>query len=130
MLLGELIARLEAVKADDDGSCAVSFDFCNVEPNGKVDSYRGYYNQLALGWRDGGRGRDYKTYKEVTRDELVATLKSAISATFCGWKGGDFVMSENTQVWVDNPGEATGTGIVGVISPWPGRAVILTARMD
>lgn len=61
----------------------------------RPQSYRGYYNDLAF---------------EVTHDVLVKdmldTARQALGETFQGWKGGDYTMSEYTQVWlIPEPGD-------------------------
>lgn len=99
--LGELIDKLSVCNQD----ASVYFDFLQSSPT-TLDSYRGYYDQLALGWDSSSDA--------PTVASLIDNLCSAIGATFTGWKGGEFVMDRNTQVWCDNPGRCTGTAIVDI----------------
>ena len=104
--LGQLLDALEAVS---DKSNAVRFDFCMVAPT-DLDSYRGYYEDLALGWapQDG--------YPAPTVADLLATLKGQLGTTVHGWKGGDYTVSRDQTLYVANPGETGSTAVMGVDS--------------
>jgi hypothetical protein len=56
---------------------------------GKPMSYRGYYDQLAF---------EPKEYARI--GDMLEHAKSALGATFTGYKGGDYVMSELTECWI------------------------------
>ena len=56
---------------------------------GEPMSYRGYYDQLAFEPKDHARIGD-----------MLAHAKSALGATFTGYKGGEFVMHECTECWI------------------------------
>jgi len=99
--LGQLIDLLNQ-RPQNQG---VSFDFCGTVPD-SVDSYRGYYDQLAVGWCHGG--------KPQTVAGLLAILEGAVGTTYEGWKGGEYVMSRRTPLWVSNPGECGQTIITGL----------------
>lgn len=116
--LGKLIDLLEAVEKKDS---EVYFDFCNVFPTG-IDSWRGIYAELALSYENAGR-HDDKTPLTVTK--LLEILNKANGETFMGYKGGDYVMSRETPISVDNYGQATSTMVVGVIDEGY-KVVILT----
>ena len=127
MTLGELIARLEqiagnqqeAVKAKYGEEARVTFDFEYAYPTG-LSSWRGSYDEIALNFSFVGYGLDGYSkvegfnHEEPTVREFLAMLKAAIGKTYTGWKGGDFVMGENTRVWVANDGNVGNTGVVGV----------------
>jgi len=100
--LGVLIKELELQPQDN----YLRFDF-PAYPDMSVDSYRGYYSDLALGFQD--RMEDFRV------KGLLSTLKSCIGKTFEGYKGGDFTMDESTPVWVANWSHSTSTGVVGII---------------
>lgn len=128
--LDALIKELENRQFDDDGKPrAVCFDFGCLKPC-PVDSYRGYYDHLAMGWETWEDIRKRDPYCDgMTVTDIVENLKSAVGKSFVGYKGGEFTMSDDTPVWVDNHGEATGTGIVGVRSDgW--LVVLLTDRFS
>ena len=87
--LGELIAALN-----------------NADPNGLVyltepHSYRGYYDDLAL------EPADFA----ITVTQLLNQLNWVINTELTGYKGGEFMMSADTPVWVANHG-CTGQALV------------------
>jgi hypothetical protein len=102
--LGKLIKLLELEKQDNH----VQFDFGGFEPT-SLASYRGYYEQLALGFQEATWDDKSPTVKSVLQE-----LKNAIGKTYEGYKGGDYKMSEDTHLWVANYGEANSTAIVGL----------------
>lgn len=79
MTLGELIAALEAMPA--------GAEVANLR---EAHSYRGYYSDLAF-------ERDLGTRPA---SKLLSECKAALGNTFCGYKGGDYVMDAETPVWV------------------------------
>lgn len=131
MTLGELIARLEPLVEKQEGikerykeeTCVV-FDFTSAIPTG-FSSWRGNYSELAVNYSFNGYG-DMKGYskkegftssfepKPFTLTEFLEMAKSCLGKSFCGWKGGDFIMGKTTPLWVDNDGDCGSTGIVGV----------------
>jgi hypothetical protein len=113
--LGDLIALLEA-RPQDQG---VSFDFCGLVPT-SVDSYRGYYDHLAMGWSADGAPKVA---------DLLGRLREALGAVFTGYKGGEFRMDADTPMWVANYGRSDSTAIIG-ISECDYWAFIETARCE
>ena len=57
-------------------------------------SYRGYYTDLAFELAPGTR----------QAGELLAECRSVMGKALTGYKGGEFVMGENTPVWVADYG--------------------------
>jgi hypothetical protein len=102
--LGKLIRLLELEPADNE----VRFDFCYNEPT-TLASYRGFYDQLALGYRQMTFDKESPQVRT-----LLDELRQAIGKTYQGYKGGDFKMDENTKVWVANYGDSGSTAIVGL----------------
>ena len=97
MTLGELIAALE--KLDPD--LVVPFGFHHPH------SYRGYYDQLA-----------FEPRENVTVGSMLADAREALGTTYEGWKGGDYTMSEWTDVWLaqeGSTGETIGPHFLGLI---------------
>lgn len=114
MTLGELIDALKR----KDAAMAIAFDFVHFVPQG-IDSYRGYYDQLALGYGHG----------DTIVASVLQTCEDAVGKKFTGYKGGDYVMGRETPVWVANYGEAGGTAIVDVKDhDW--RITLETAYFD
>lgn len=106
--LGALITALEAV----DATKTVQFDFCYTAPT-TLDSYRGCYDHLALGWTDAKTPSFDGTYWPTVA-ALLDVLRSGVGATYEGWKGGHYMMHRSTPLWVANPGQTGSTGIIGV----------------
>lgn len=96
MKLKNLIAKLENVSEKNK---KVRYDFDDVCPTHKMCSYRGFYEDLSL-------GVDNVTIMEVW--ELLKMLKYEVGKVEQGYKGGDFVMHENVEVWVSPYGECSG----------------------
>lgn len=101
LTLGALIGAL----ALRPGGQPVLFDFGRHRPDG-FDSYRGFYDHLALGYVEG--------HETVTVDDLLTQAKGCVGEVFTGYKGGQFRMDLNTPVWVANPGECPSSCLVGV----------------
>lgn len=74
-------------------------------------SYRGYYADLALG---------YTLDDKMTVGELLQQAKECINKTFIGYKGGEFVMTENTPLWISNYGECSDMTIGSIECPYDG----------
>ena len=65
-------------------------------------SYRGYYHDLAL----------EPTTEPVKVWQLINQLSDVINTELTGYKGGEFLMSADTPVWVAHYG-CTGSALVG-----------------
>ena len=105
-MLGELIEKLTQMDKTKiiNQNKLVWFDFCDLVPT-TLDSYRGYYEDLAIGWsRDG----------EITVTDLLARLRECVGKMFHSYKGGTYVMDLETPLWVANCGSSHSTMVVGV----------------
>lgn len=115
MTVGELIATLQR----KDPEAWITFDFVHFRPKG-IHSYRGYYEDLAIGYESGG---------DCTVADVLKWLEDANGQTFYGYKGGEYMMDSDTVVWVANHNESGGTAIVDVVDDsW--RIVLKTAMVD
>lgn len=85
--LGEVILLLKAAPQTDK----VSLDFTDENPRG-LDSYRGYYEDVALKY-------DYEG-PAITVSQLLKMFEEADGKTYTGYKGGEFTMYRKTLVWV------------------------------
>lgn len=92
LTLGELIKFLKAQPSD-----------FLIEGLGELDSYRGYYRDLAF--------EPVTTQRSV--ENLLAECQLSMGKVFKGYKGGDYLMGENTPLWVANYGSC-GTRLMGV----------------
>ena len=109
LTLGAAIRELSEIAP----STKATFDILGTP--GKVASYRGYYSDLA-----------FRTNMEpVTVGDVLAELKSALGKTFEGYKGGDYLMTEGTPLWVSEHGECSDRAVMGV-EMRDGFAVLLT----
>lgn len=100
--LGELIAKLEG--KDPEAKLAVQYGGSVLAVDG-VDSYRGYYSDLAI---------DPVATEFGTVAEGLELLRDAVGSTFEGYKGGDYTMTNRTLVWVEVYGNYSGQGVTGV----------------
>lgn len=111
LTLGELIEKIETIvkkgyKCHDGSEPTVRYDFEYLFPT-EIDSWRGSYAELALNYETSG--------EELTVSKFLEILKAAVGKTFTGYKGGDFLMDENTPIWVANYGNSGNTALVDVI---------------
>lgn len=142
LLLGELIFKLETVK-DQDKPLFID--------NGKrpmgVDSWRGYYAELAIQTESYGHYNtdeveihseygDYYKKKDIgkkdpTVKEWIKVLKEAVGKTFEGYKGGEFYMSKNTPVWLDEYGHSSFPGVFFVdVREEPDKVYLVTKEQE
>lgn len=93
MTLGQLIDTLERHPPDN---------ILSIEPLGLIpsylDSYRGDYCDLSIGFTDDMEPR-------VLVVEFLPKLKAAVGAIFTGYKGGEYVMSADTPIWIAQYGK-------------------------
>lgn len=92
LTLGRLIEKLQLLPADTP-----------VAGLGELDSYRGYYSDLAFAPTD----------KLTTAGELLERCRAAMGQVFTGYKGGDFVMGARTPLWVSDYGRSSGLKLMG-----------------
>ena len=111
LTIGALIRALSVCKPD----AMVYYDFCGCVP-AELGSWRGVYDEPALGWEPAGYSRESgKPNPNVTVEELIARAKAAISGqTFQSWKSGEYTYTESSPVHIDNQGDANCTVLVGV----------------
>lgn len=110
LTLGELILKLEALipaQKSRKEEADIVFDFEYFFPT-KLTSWRGSYAELALCFASDGPIMKFTPFLEM--------LKESIGKSFCGYKGGDFIMSKHTPIWVANYGHSGNTGVVGVLN--------------
>ena len=70
----------------------------------ELDSYRGYYSDLAIYPSDG----------ECTVGELLSRCREAMGGCFDGYKGGDYYMTANTPIWISSYGLASGDRLMSL----------------
>lgn len=91
MTLGGLIEILEGMP-----------DSVEIVGLGELDSYRGYYSDLA-----------FEPSVNRLSKEVLEKCKAAMGKVFTGYKGGDYVMGARTPLWVANYGDC-GKKLMGI----------------
>ena len=81
----------------------IEFDF--GRPVGPLISWRGVYAELSLSHGDVG--------STTTVGEALDDARKAVGGVFTGYKGGDFTMGPDSEVWADDYGSAGGTCPIG-----------------
>lgn len=107
MTLGELLAKLLALSTMGYGTKRVHYDFGYFVPT-ELGSYRGYYEQIALGY---AAIDDRPEEKRLDVTDMIELVRSAIGADFEGYKGGEYTMGDETPVWIANYGEGCFTAL-------------------
>lgn len=130
--LGELIEKIEECGLiscnGKDEPKTVEYDFGTAIPT-TLDSWRGSYSELALGYKLTGYDNNDDHFGKITAEDLLKELQSAIGKEYTGWKGGEFIMDEDTPIWVANPGDSGNTGIVDVMDQGY-KIVLITAYCE
>lgn len=115
MRLGQLI---DALKMSPQENVLLVSGPTSLGPT-SVNSYRGYYEDLAIAVEEGARPKVC---------DFVRVLEQAIGKTFQGYKGGDYTMDKGTLVWVSNYGRASGCVVDRVDND--DTTTYLVGRMD
>lgn len=108
LTLGSLIERLKVI----DKTKIVKFS--TGENVGSEFSYRGYYSDLCFD----------TSGSQKTVGEFLTQAKSALGNTYAGYKGGYFVMGEDTPLWKAKYGDC-GEAIIEIVD---GNDVILVCK--
>ena len=100
LTLGQFIEQLE--RATQSAQIVIDTYLCDPTT---FNSYRGYYDEVALGFvQDGER---------VTVAHLLARAKEALDSTFEGYKGGEYTAFPWRKMWIANYSHL-GRRIVGI----------------
>ncbi len=129
--LGQLIDAIEraGIVYAENKSKEVCFDFGTAEPT-RLGSWRGDYSELALGYSLSGYSDKKNHFGRCTADKLLECLSEAENESMTGWKGGDFIMTRATPLWVANSGDCGNTAVVGLLDKGYGYMVILTCYLE
>lgn len=99
MRLGQLIEKLESI---DPEKTVITTAGTSVKG---FDSYRGYYEDLAI-------NPDDDDWMNV--GELLKKANEARGKVFTGYKGGDFPMHDDTLLWMASYGNSGGIALAAV----------------
>ena len=118
LTIGELLALVKEIPTEwglDKSPVDISFDFGSAYPIG-LSSWRGSYDHLAINYSLSGY--DDCTSQSANRKlkDFVLELESSVGKQYTGWKGGDYTMTTDTLLWVDNDGNCNYTGVVGIVN--------------
>lgn len=127
MTLGELLKAVEPYK--DNKDLNVYFDSLGARAT-TFDCYRGDYSCIALGYTGA-----YNDKCILRTSDLYKAVEDAIDEEFYGWKGGEFIMTKDTEIYVACSGVSTSVILSGVhVERWGHgelKAFILeTERLD
>ncbi len=115
MTLGVFIKELEKLPPD----ALICFDTGAIP--GKPLSYRGYYDELAFGYDGAPR---------TTVADMLAYARNAMGRVFEGYKGGDYVMHENTPLWGASYGTSNDGRMIMGVALGQEMALIITQDDD
>lgn len=102
LTIGEAIQKLNSFSESDKLLFSNGHYF-----DGTYDSYRGYYEDMYIGWDDEDKGfNTVGKLKEVLNDALDVGV-------MIGYKGGEFSIAEDTLLWFSTYGD-TGYTIVDI----------------
>ena len=85
-MLGKLVEFLE----EQDPSTVVRYGF------GEPMSYRGYYDDCA-----------FEPAEFTTFGAMLSHAESALNKAFVGYKGGEYLMDEDTECWIAKHGRTS-----------------------
>lgn len=111
---GDLIALTAGLPANTPVVVVVGDE--RLRP-GKLASYRGWYEHLALGYEAG---------EPISAAELRQEFDRALFRYHEGYKGGHYLARRSTPVWASNWGEASDLAITGLRRRDDGVAEIVT----
>lgn len=110
MNVGQFMDKLAKMPQDEP----VKYDFVHFGPT-MLESYRGFYEDAALGYEECGRLRRNAQYEYPKVKDLLAHFEATLGKVFNGYKGGNGTpIRLNTSLWVANSGETGDTVIVNV----------------
>ncbi len=98
-------------------SC-LDIPFYNGQYPSDTNSYRGYYDELAI-----ALSKDRAT----TLVMFIRNMKNSIGHSYSGYKGGDYVMNEDTFVWIANYGYSSQLAVTDLHLSPGGETIQLVA---
>lgn len=111
LTLGGMITKLESIKPSTLILVDGKLGLCSPH------SYRGYYEDLAF---------SASNVKAYSAKKLLALCRDIRGQTFTGYRGGDFLMSGDTPLWLSSYGEASGIAIMDLLS----NGTVITKQVD
>ena len=115
--LGEAIDIATKISQEND-TYPVNFED-GSSPSG-TNSYRGYYEDLAI---------EFNSFR-TSIGEFKKMLNDALNEEFTGYKGGEYIMNEDTPLWKSNYGNASGDAIIKIALNDYGGVIIYTKNVN
>ena len=101
--VGVLESKLDAL----DNELPIVYDFGAVPDSRGLDSYRGYYDHLAIG---------YNRVGDTTVGSLLDAVRYMLKLGILeGYKGGEYILNHDTPVWAANYSKYLTPFIVDVV---------------
>lgn len=117
--LGKLIEKLEEIVNNKklEGKkleeINIYYDFEYLFPL-QFDSWRGSYDELCLDINMTDNDL-LKPKDPLNILDFISLCKNTIGKEFYGYKGGDYIMDENTPIWVANYSHSGNTALIDVL---------------
>lgn len=140
MTLGDMLEKLDAMPQD----MKVFIDSPKGVMPGSLASYRGYYDRLAIDWltevdlpdspvlhymENGTDVSEVALPRVPTVKDMAKALRLCVGNRFYGYKGGSYLMDDETWVHVAAYGE-TGPAVVDITTVADLAVVIYTADLE
>jgi hypothetical protein len=104
---GQILDKLREISRRGFGARFIHFDWGCAWPLG-YDSYRGDYSQICLEY--GGEHRHHQTV-----DGLLAITEKLIGTELTGWKGGEYAVDRDKDVYVCCAGCTSDTRVMDIV---------------
>lgn len=104
---GEIIDQLQSLVEAGKGERYIHFEFGCAWPTG-VESYRGDYSQIALEYSGG-----HSDHQTVER--FLQLMREKRGGFVEGWKGGEFPVKDDCDVYVVCPGNVSDTRVSEIV---------------
>jgi hypothetical protein len=125
--LGALIAKLETIVenqktyGDNKDDPRVYYDFGDDRFPTRFDSWRGIYRELALDCDSEKCSEDLP----IPVSDFLELCRETIGKSFEGYKGGEYIMDEETPIWIANYGDCGNTALIDIMDVgW--RVILIT----
>lgn len=121
---GDIIQKLKSLVRSGKGDAWITFDWGSAWPTG-FNSYRGDYCQICMEY--GGQHRHHQTVQG-----LLEQMEGLLGDFLEGWKGGDYMVSEDKEIYVCCAGCISTTRVVDITcgDSEYSSACIVTAQFD
>jgi hypothetical protein len=128
MRLGGLIDKLKLMidkrKDSTEEEPEIRYDFEYLFPM-SFSSWRGIYAELALDFYSS----DYGAHQPLKLTEFYNMCLETVGKQFTGYKGGEYIMSRSTPIWIANHGNSGSTALIDVLDE-DYQIILITGRRE